>query len=114
MRLLLNPATVVWAALMLATCISTWGLPKDALSPEAAVAAIMLIAAVKLRLVLNHFMELAHAPWEWRLPFEAWTAICTAAILGIYLHTASMAAVAPLATDAAEVIRQAEGPEQAR
>lgn len=89
MALLLSPASLVWVILMLATCISTWWLPKDAIPAEAAVAFILLIAAIKVRLVLNHFMELARAPLQWRLPFEAWVVVSTAVILGVYLQTAA-------------------------
>jgi len=82
--LLRSPATVIWAILMLATCASTWGLSKDATSTAIATAAIMVIAAVKVRLVMIHFMDLGHAPWRWRLVFEAWAVVFGSIILAVY------------------------------
>jgi heme/copper-type cytochrome/quinol oxidase subunit 4 len=87
MAILLKPVSLVWLVLMLATCVTTWGLSKDAFSPGVAVVTIFLIAAFKVRLVLRHFMELRHAPLAWRLVFEAWVVISTAAVLGIYLQS---------------------------
>ena len=82
--LLFSPATVVWALLMLATCASTWWLSKDGTATAVATTAIMVIAAVKVRLVMLHFMELGHAPWRIRLAFEAWTVVFTSLILALY------------------------------
>lgn len=87
MTLLRRPASLVWAALMLATVATTWWLSKDAFTAKLGTVAIFLIAACKLRLVLLHFMELRRAPLPWRLVFEAWVLVVTAAVLGIYLVT---------------------------
>ena len=67
MELLRKPVTIVWAALMLATCASTWLLSKNSVTPEVATVAILLIAAVKVRLVMTHFMEVRRAPLALRL-----------------------------------------------
>ena len=85
METLRKPATVIWVALMLATCASTWWLSKDLVLPTVATVAIVLIAAVKIRLVLMHFMELRSAPLAWRLVFEIWLLVITGLILGFYL-----------------------------
>lgn len=77
----------IWLILMVATCATTWWLSKDSVSAEVGTVAIVLIAAFKIRFVLLHFMELRHAPTPWRLIFEAWVLIATAAILGFYLQT---------------------------
>lgn len=90
MALLQKPASLVWLLLMMATCITTWGLSKDGVSPIVGTVAIFLIAAFKVRLVLLHFMELRHAPLPLRLLFEAWALVATAAILGVYLQTPPM------------------------
>jgi hypothetical protein len=82
-----KPASLAWMVLMLATCITTWGLSTDAFLPTVATLGTFLIAAFKARLVLLHFMELRHAPLPWRLLMEAWVVATTAAILGIYLQT---------------------------
>jgi hypothetical protein len=86
MTFLFRPASIVWAALMLATYTSTWGLSKELVSTSTATMLIMLIAAVKVRLIMIHFMELGHAPLAWRLLFEGWTVACTALILGMYFY----------------------------
>lgn len=85
--LLRSPATLVWALLMLATCASTWWLSKEGTETAIATAAIMVIAAVKVRFVMVHFMELGHAPWRWRLAFEAWIVVFTSIILAMYFST---------------------------
>ena len=87
MAILQKPVSLVWLVLMLATCVTTWWLSKDGVSPVVAAVSIFLIAAVKARLVLMHFMELKNAPLPWRLVFEAWVLISTAAVLGIYLQS---------------------------
>jgi len=85
MALLRKRITLVWLFLMAVTCVSTWGMSRDAILPATATVAIFLIAALKARLVLAHFMELRQAPTRWRLLFEAWVILVTAAITGIYL-----------------------------
>lgn len=74
--------SLVWAVLMLATCASTWWLKSGAATSMAATAAILVIAAVKVRLVMIHFMELKDAPWQWRLFFETWVVVVSGVILG--------------------------------
>jgi heme/copper-type cytochrome/quinol oxidase subunit 4 len=86
MRSLLSPASAVWALLMLGTCASTWWLSKDGVSPATLTVLILAIAAIKVRLIMIHFMELGHAPVRWRLLFDAWTMGCTAVILTMYLR----------------------------
>ena len=85
MELLRKPVTIVWAALMLATCALTWLLSKNSVTPEVATVAIMLIAAVKMRLVMRHFMEVRRAPLTLRLVCDGWLLAVTALILTVYL-----------------------------
>ena len=85
--LLRDTATRVWLLLMAATIVTTWVLSKDGLPTRMATVAIVVIAAVKVRLVLLHFMELRHAPLPLRLVFEAWTLAVTGAIVTLYLLT---------------------------
>ena len=91
MALLMKPVTLVWLLLMAATCLTTRGLSKDQFTASVATLSIILIAAIKVRLVLLHFMELRHAPLPWRLLLEAWVLVVTGAIAGFYLHTAPVA-----------------------
>lgn len=81
MALWLSPVTFVWMVLMLATCASTWWLKSGASTSMIATAAILVIAAVKVRLVMIHFMELKDAPIKWRLFFEAWVVVFPGIVL---------------------------------
>ena len=89
MALLFSPVSFVWLTLMLATCASTWWLKSGASTSMAATAAILVIAAVKVRLVIIHFMELKHAPWKWRVFFEAWVVVFPGVILTAFWLAAS-------------------------
>ncbi|GAC49190.1 cytochrome C oxidase subunit IV family protein [Gordonia aichiensis] len=79
--------TVVWIFLMLATVVTTWWLAKDAFPVRVGTVGIFLIAAVKVHLVLNEFMELRQAPKSARIVFETWVVLVTAGVVGIYLAT---------------------------
>jgi heme/copper-type cytochrome/quinol oxidase subunit 4 len=85
MELLRKPVTIVWAALMLATCASTWLLSKNLVTPEVATVAIVLIAAVKVRLVIGYFMEVRHAPLALRFTCDGWLFAVTSLIVTVYL-----------------------------
>ncbi|MDT5413216.1 MAG: hypothetical protein QOG14_5436 [Mycobacterium sp.] len=85
MELLRKPVSIVWAALILATCASTWLLSKDSVTPEVATVAIVLIAAAKVRLVIWHFMEVRRAPLTLRLVCDGWLLAVTALIVTVYL-----------------------------
>jgi heme/copper-type cytochrome/quinol oxidase subunit 4 len=85
MELLRKPVTVVWAALMLATITSTWLLSNNSVTPEVATVAIMLIAALKVRFVIWHFMEMRRAPQALRFICDGWLLAVTAVILTVYL-----------------------------
>src|SRR5260370_33693284 len=71
-ELLRKPVSIVWAALMLATYASTWLLSKNSVTPEVATVTIMLIAAVKVRLVMRHFMEVRRASVALRFIGDGW------------------------------------------
>jgi len=79
--------TIVWIGLMAATCISTWLLSKDAVSPRIGVLGIFLLAAIKIRFVMLDFMELRDAPIRVRLAFETWIVVVTGLILGFWFAT---------------------------
>jgi hypothetical protein len=85
MELLRKPVTIVWAALMLATCATTWLLSGNSVTPEVATVAIMLIAALKVRFVMGHFMEVRRAPLALRFICDGWLLAVTALILTVYL-----------------------------
>ena len=85
MELLGKPVSMVWAALMLATFASTWLLSNNSITPEVTTVAIMVIAAVKVRLVMRHFMEVRRAPVALRFVCDGWLLAVTALILTVYL-----------------------------
>jgi heme/copper-type cytochrome/quinol oxidase subunit 4 len=84
MELVRKPVSIVWASLMLATCASTWLLSKDSVTPKVAVVAIMLVAAVKVRLVIRYFMEVRRAPLALRLVCDGWLLAVTVLIIAVY------------------------------
>ncbi len=81
MNVLRERVTFVWLGLMVATCVTTWVLSKDAFSPEVAVVGTFGIAALKVRYVLLDFMELRRAPTAARVVFQIWIAAVTVMIL---------------------------------
>ena len=85
MELLRKPVTIVWAALMLATCATTWLLSTNSVTPGVATVAIMLIAAFKVRLVIRHFMEVRRAPLSLQFVCDGWLLAVTVLIVTVYL-----------------------------
>jgi hypothetical protein len=84
-ELLRKPASIIWAALIVATCASTWALSNNSVTPKVATVAIMLIAAFKVRMVILHFMEVRRAPLPLRFICEGWVLAVTTLILTVYL-----------------------------
>ena len=87
---LTNPATrasaAVWAALVVFT-VASFALGGEHLidNKTLAAAVVIAIAAIKIRLVGLHFMELRHAPIALRLVFEAYCVVLFLALMGIYV-----------------------------
>lgn len=84
-----NPITktdIVWLALMLATIITTWTLSGSFLSTQLATGLTLFIAALKIRFVLIHFMELNRTPLSVRMAFEAWPWCLAGGIYWFYLQ----------------------------
>lgn len=84
MTLLRERVTLVWIALMTATCVTTWVLSKDAFSPEVAVVGTFLLAGLKVRYVMLDFMELRQAPTAARVVFQIWIVAVTVMILAFW------------------------------
>jgi heme/copper-type cytochrome/quinol oxidase subunit 4 len=84
MSVLRERVTLVWIALMAATCVTTWVLSKDAFSPEVAVVGTFLLAGLKVRYVMLDFMELRRAPTAPRVVFQIWIVAVTVMILGFW------------------------------
>lgn len=75
---------VVWLALVLATLSSAWLAEHHAIAGNWTAPAVMLIAALKGRGIVLHFMELNAAPLAWRIAFEVWIGIATAVIIVLW------------------------------
>ena len=74
-----------WLVLVATTGLS-WDLCHGAqnLTPQAAGAAIIVIAFVKIRFVMLQFMELQHAPTLMRIACELWITVVCAGMLVLY------------------------------
>jgi hypothetical protein len=79
-------SAVVWAALVVFT-VASFALGGEHLIDNKTLAAALVIgiAAIKIRLVGLHFMELRHAPIALRLVFEAYCVVLFLALMGIYV-----------------------------
>ncbi len=77
------PATRVWLVLIAAAVLS-WMISEHSTAAKVTTSAVVLIAALKVRLIVMHFMELRWRPRPWRMLFELWTLGVTAIILGGY------------------------------
>ena len=75
----------VWLLLMLSTAASTWWFAQPTFSPVLGTLAVMVIAAVKVGLVMSHFMELRGAPRPWQIAGVIWVIAAAGTVMGIYL-----------------------------
>jgi hypothetical protein len=87
MSVLRERVTWVWLGLVALTCVTTWGLSKDLVSPTVAVVGTFLIVALKVRYVMLDFMELRNAPIPVRVAFEVCPFGVAAMILGFWFAT---------------------------
>jgi ABC-type nickel/cobalt efflux system permease component RcnA len=78
--------TWTWALLCALTGLS-WGLAAAGrLAPGTALTlAVLVIAAVKTRLVIRQFMDVRTAPRWLRRATDGWLAVLMAVIIGLYL-----------------------------
>jgi len=75
-----------WAVLLALTLLSfesAWGVTwlRD---PAAAIALVIGVALLKVRIVILEFMEVREAPWVLRAPLEAWVVGIAAGILALW------------------------------
>jgi hypothetical protein len=80
------PATRVWL-ILIAAAVSSWVVSEHSTAVKVATSAAVLIAALKVRLIVMHFMELRWRPRPWRILFELWIVGVVAIILGGYWMT---------------------------
>ena len=76
----MNVPSVVWLALIGLTLISVGLFEGGMLGPALSVV-IVLIAAVKSRMVILHFMEAKHVSGRWRFLYELWNFSAAATII---------------------------------
>ena len=85
-NLLRSPITLVWFFLVAATGVS-WYLGTDHAvdNEQAASAAVLVVAFVKVRFVGMYFMELRHAPIPLRALYEIWCLVVCSVVVGMFL-----------------------------
>lgn len=84
-RLRLTP-TAAWISLI-GAALASWALTEQLGAVRFATTAVILIAALKVRLVVGHFMELRAGDLPWRRVFDIWVVAVVAIILGGYWLT---------------------------
>lgn len=85
-RALDDPATRVWAILVVLTAAAFWtGADHGLGTGEVALASVLVIAMIKVRLVAWYFMELRHAPAFLRRVVDTWFLVTGVGIVGMYL-----------------------------
>lgn len=81
--------TLAWLALTAITVASWWLAPAHAaagVAPSIPITAMVLaLAAVKVRLIFTHFMEVRTAPRWLKVSTGAWLAALIVAVFAIYL-----------------------------
>jgi hypothetical protein len=68
----------------LALTLFGFALAEQSVSARVGATSVILVAAIKVRLVFVHFMELEWRPLPWRLLFELWTVASAAILIGGY------------------------------
>lgn len=95
MVLLRNSLTYVWLFLVGTTLVSWWlGTGRSVVGGEAPVLAldftltvgIVLIAVVKTRFVIWHFMEVRHGPAWLRWVCDSWLAFLAVTVVALYRY----------------------------
>lgn len=76
---------MVWLVLMVSTAASTWWFSRPIVAPTVSTLAVMVIAAVKVALVMSHFMELRGAPRAWQLAASVWVIGAAGTVIAFYV-----------------------------
>ncbi|MGQ0620561.1 MAG: cytochrome C oxidase subunit IV family protein [Panacagrimonas sp.] len=83
---LLESPSVLWVILILLSATSL-ALFEGHVSAAIGGTLIILIAALKSRLVILHYMEARRAPANWRFLYETWNFACAALLIVANLVT---------------------------
>lgn len=82
-----NLLVLVWAFLTVSTIVSWW-MSRDAEITHqfdtAVTSGVLLIAAIKAKFVIDHFMEVRHAPTWLKRTMNAWLILLFALLFGVY------------------------------
>jgi apolipoprotein N-acyltransferase len=80
--------SLVWLGLSVITVVSWWigsRHGQQSFVPNAAISySVILMAALKIRVIVSEFMEVRHAPPLLRRLMDAWLALLVISLLGIY------------------------------
>jgi hypothetical protein len=77
-------SVAVWFFLVLATVVTGWMPSHHVFDGRWAVVALLAVAAIKVRMIVLHYMELKHAPLPWRLFFEGWVLVVTLMLIALW------------------------------
>jgi heme/copper-type cytochrome/quinol oxidase subunit 4 len=77
----LSTPTIVWLVLMAATVISCLSMAEGWAHPNLAVGVVVMLSALKARLIFIYFMELEWDMQPTRLLFELWVALVSVLLI---------------------------------
>lgn len=83
MNVVSSRKSLVFLILLLLSAVS-WVSVETLTSGRIVATTVIVIAAIKIRLVFIEFMELTNKTQPWRTLFEIWTALVTTTILAGY------------------------------
>jgi ABC-type nickel/cobalt efflux system permease component RcnA len=78
----------IWLLLVAVTLFS-WAITEQAANAWLASISVILIAAFKIYLIFEHFMELKWPHKPWWLALHIWLVVVTSLIIGGYIYTAA-------------------------
>ncbi len=90
MNMLRHPATMVWMILAGVTVFSWWigtdhGATGAVVRPHVGITmSVIVLALVKVRLILFHFMEVRGAPWQLQRVCDAWIGVVGVLLVSLY------------------------------
>ena len=74
----------VWIFLVIASLGTVWLAENNNWFGEWTIPFVLGVAVLKARSIVLYYMEIKFAPWQLKLPFEAWVAISFGVIVGFW------------------------------